>query len=180
MNEKHGMVGWLRSLTSNILTWVQIPADAISSPWPRLDLVPGPRPGPPHASSRGAPLPRSGADHPTRGRCLEPGGSPALPGARGTTSSTSPRTTHALEAGASSWGGSPALPGARSSTSSTSSRTAQLEEMPRAGQLTSDRLELGSASAQGDSSWGGPRRTTPARGASSWALFWLGGLTTLS
>ncbi|KAK4441066.1 Receptor-like protein 2 [Sesamum alatum] len=47
MNKKHGMVEWLRSLIFNLLTWVQIPADAISSPWPRLELGgPGaPEPG---------------------------------------------------------------------------------------------------------------------------------------
>ncbi|KAK4417132.1 hypothetical protein Salat_2538700 [Sesamum alatum] len=30
---------WLRSLTSIFLTWVQIPVDATSSPWLRLDLA---------------------------------------------------------------------------------------------------------------------------------------------
>ncbi|KAK4423068.1 hypothetical protein Salat_1889400 [Sesamum alatum] len=177
MNKKHEMVEWLMSLTSNILTWVQIPADAISphdraSTWSR-------DPGP------GRPTQARGAHHRARGTAssTSPGSARGSrhylePPARGPPmhclehQPADPR----LEAGASSWGGSPALPGARGSASTTSSRTAQLE----LGQLTSDRLELGSAPAQGDSSWGGPRRTTPARGASSWALFWLGGLTTLS
>ncbi|KAK4439077.1 hypothetical protein Salat_0242500 [Sesamum alatum] len=34
----------------------------------------------------------------------------------------------------------------------------QLADRPARGQLTIDRLELGSAPAQGDSSWGGPHR----------------------
>ncbi|KAK4417065.1 hypothetical protein Salat_2532000 [Sesamum alatum] len=109
-----------------------------------------PRPGP-VTPARAAPRKLEGrtteleAPAQARGRCLEPP-------ARGPPmhcleqQPADPR----LEAGASSWGGSPAPPAA----SSTSSRTAQLE----LGQLTSDRLELGSAPAQGDSSWGGPHR----------------------
>ncbi|KAK4413246.1 hypothetical protein Salat_2737200 [Sesamum alatum] len=143
---------------------------------PRLEALPRASPAARgNASSTRAPA--RGLEHHPR---LEP--LPQAPRARQLTSSRClelGRTTPSRSA--SSW----ALPAARGAASSTSPLTRGsrqvrrlcpgLEALPRAparaGQLTSDHPS---------SSWGGPRLTTPARGASSWALFWLGGLTTLS
>ncbi|KAK4427163.1 hypothetical protein Salat_1485200 [Sesamum alatum] len=102
-------------------------------------------------------LPRAPA--PARGRCLEP---PALPGARGTTSSRRP-ADHPCTASSTS----PRTRGSRHVPRAGVVRRLcpGLETVPRASSRTAQ-LELG--------------RTTPARGASSWALFWLGGLITLS
>ncbi|KAK4422025.1 hypothetical protein Salat_2153200 [Sesamum alatum] len=76
--------------------------------------------------------------------------------------------------------GGPSLTSSRHRCEQRTTRAHQLEALPRAGlcprpwelgRTTLPRVGLPPAQGAGASSWGGPRRITPARGtASSWAL----------